>query len=101
MFEGLRRTVSSLRGRRAPEDPLVKVAGTIHEVEVDVWRTALTRQGLAVTVRELPPEAAPPLERPSWELWVRLSDEPRARLILGLSGHSVIRLPRPKKAEEQ
>jgi hypothetical protein len=101
MLDGVRRTVSSLRRRRAPENPLVKVAGTIHQVEADVWQTALTRQGVAVTVRELPPEAAPPVGRPSWEVWVRLSDEPRARLILGLSGHSVIRLPRQKKAEEQ
>jgi len=77
----------------------VKVAGTIHQVEVDVWRTALERQGIGATVRQLAPEAAPPVSRPSWEVWVRLSDEPRARLILGLSGHSVIRLPR-RKAEE-
>jgi hypothetical protein len=99
MFEGIRRTVSSLRGHRAAENPLVKVAGTIHQVEVDVWRTALERQGMEATVRELPPEAAPPIDRPSWEVWVRLSDEPRARLILGLSGHSVIRLPRQKREE--
>jgi hypothetical protein len=101
MLEGIRRTVSSLRGRRAVEDPLVKVAGTIHQVEVDVWQTALERQGIRATVRELAPEAAPPVDRPSWEVWVRQSNEPRARLILGLSGRSVIRLPRQKKAEEQ
>jgi hypothetical protein len=99
MFDRIRRTVSSLRGRRLAENPLVKVAGTIHQVEVDVWQTALERQGIKSTIRELPPEAVPPLDRPSWEVWVRQSDEPRARLILGLSGRSVIRLPR-QKAEE-
>jgi hypothetical protein len=81
------------------EDPLVKVAGTIHQVEVDVWRTALERQGMEATIRELAPEVAPPLARPSWEVWVRASDESRARLILGLSGRSVIRLPRRKASD--
>jgi hypothetical protein len=99
MLDRIRRIAGSLRGRRAPEDPLVKVAGTIHQVEVDVWQTALERQGVEPTIRELPPEVAPPVGRPSWEVWVRLSDEPRARLILGLSGRSVIRLSRPKAEE--
>ena len=99
MLDRIRRTVSSLRRRRPPENPLVKVAGTIHQVEVDVWQTALARQGIEPTIRELAPEVAPPVGRPSWEVWVRLSDESRARLILGLSGRSVIRLPRPKAEE--
>jgi hypothetical protein len=99
MLDGIRRTVSSLTGHHAEENPPVKVAGTIHQVEVDVWRTALERQGIKATIQELPPEAAPPASRASWEVWVRLSDETRARLILGLSGHSVIRLPR-RRAEE-
>jgi hypothetical protein len=99
MFERIRRTASSWRGRRAAENPLVKVAGTIHQVEVDVWQTALERQGIEPTIRELAPEETPPMGKPSWEVWVRLNDEPRARLILGLSGRSVIRLPR-QKAEE-
>jgi len=99
MLDRIRRTVQSLRGRRPAENPLVKVAGTIHEVEVDVWRTALERQGIEATIQELAPEVAPPVGRPTWEVWVRLSDETQARLILGLSGRSVIRLPR-QKAEE-
>ena len=99
MFDRIRRTVSFLRGRRPAKNPLVKVAGTIHQVEVDVWQTALERQGIEPTIQELAPEVAPPVGRPSWEVWVRLSDESRARLILGLSGRSVIRLPR-RKAEE-
>ncbi|MGQ9573641.1 MAG: hypothetical protein ACUVV3_10765 [Dehalococcoidia bacterium] len=100
MLDRIRRTVLSLRRRRSPQDVLVKVAGTIHQVEVDVWRTALERQGIEATVRELPPEAAPPTGSPSWEVWVRLGDEPRARLILGLSGRSVIRLPRGKEKKD-
>ncbi len=99
MFDRIRRTVQSLRGRRPAENPLVKVAGTIHEVEVDVWRTALERQGIEATIQELAPEVAPPVGRPTWEVWVRLSDETQARLILGLSGRSVIRLPRQKAQE--
>ncbi len=99
MFDRIRRTVQSLRGRRPAENPLVKVAGTIHEMEVDVWRTALERQGIEATIQELAPEVAPPVGRPTWEVWVRLSDETQARLILGLSGRSVLRLPR-QKAEE-
>jgi hypothetical protein len=99
MFDRIRRSVMSLKRHRLAENPLVKVAATIHQVEVDVWQTALERQGIKATVRELAPEAAPPTGRASWEVWVRQSDEPRARLLLGLSGHSVIRLPR-QKAEE-
>ena len=98
------------RGRRPTEDPLVKVAGTIHRVEVEVWSAALQRQGISATVRQrgaapsagsgrVPREAEAPPGPPGWEVWVRASDEPRARLILGLSGHSVSRLPR-KKPEE-
>jgi len=94
----IRRAVSSLGRHHPAENPLVKVAGTIHQVEVDVWRTALARQGIEATIRELPPEAGPPLGHPTWEVWVGVRDEPRARLILGLSGHSVIRLPRRKRS---
>ena len=99
MLDRIRRTVSSLRRRRAAENPLVKVAGTIHEVEVDVWRTALERQGIEATIRELAPEVAPPGGGPPRGGGVRLSGETQARLILGLSGRSVIRLPR-QKAED-
>jgi len=91
----IRRAVSSLGRHHRDENPLVKVAGTIHQVEVDVWRTALARQGIEATIRELAPEAEPPGHL-TWEVWVEVSDEPRARLLLGLSGHSVIRLPRRK-----
>ena len=96
VFGRIRRAVSVLGRHHREENPLVKVAGTIHQVEVDVWRTALARQGIEATIRELAPEATPPLGRPTWEVWVEVSDEPRARLLLGLSGHSVIRLPRRK-----
>lgn len=86
--------------RRPAKDMLVKVAGTIHQVEVEVWTAALQRQGVNATIRELPPEVVPPTGRASWEVWVRASDEPKARLILGLSGRSVIRLPRQKPGRE-
>jgi hypothetical protein len=95
VFGRIRRAVSVLGRHHREENPLVKVAGTIHQVEVDVWRTALARQGIEATIRELAPEAEPPGHL-TWEVWVEVSDEPRARLILGLSGHSVIRLPRRK-----
>jgi len=96
MLGRIRRVVSSLGRHHAEENPLVKVAGTIHQVEVDVWRTALARQGIEATIGELPPQAGSPLGHPTWEVWVGVRDEPRARLLLGLSGHSVIRLPRRK-----
>lgn len=99
VFDRLRRRVPFL-GRRPPEDVWVKVAGTINQLEVDVWRQALERQGVNARVVECPPEALPPAGQPSWEIWVRASNEPQARLILGLSGRSVIRLPRRKREEE-
>jgi hypothetical protein len=100
MLGRIRRAVSSLGRHHPEENPLVKVAGTIHQVEVDVWRTALERQGIEATIRELPPQATPPPAQPTWEVWVGVRDEPRARLLLGLSGHSVIRLPRRKARGE-
>ena len=35
----------------------------------------------------------------AFELWVRASQEPEARLVMGLSGRSVIRLTRPGERE--
>ena len=96
----IRRAVSVLGRHHRQANPLVKVAGTIHQVEVDVWRTALARQGIEATIRELASEATPPGHL-TWEVWVGVRDEPRARLILGLSGHSVIRLPRRKTGHER
>ncbi len=98
-FDRLRRRVPFL-GRRSPRDVWVKVAGTINRSEVEVWQQALERQGLNVRLVECPPEALPPAGQPSWEIWVRVSNEPKARLILGLSGRSVIRLPRREREEE-
>ena len=100
VFDRLRRWLPFL-GRRSPKDVWVKVAGTIHQVEVDVWRQALERQDVGARIVECPPEALPPTGRPSWEIWVRTSEEPKARLVLGLSGRSVIRLPRRKGGEER
>jgi hypothetical protein len=36
----------------------------------------------------------------AFELWVRASQEPQARLVMGLSGRSVIRLERHRGAGE-
>ena len=113
MLDRIRQTFP-FRWCRPAEDPLVKVASTIHRVEVEVWSVALQRQGVSATVRERGAarsasarggsasgggsgQASREGEAPlGWEVWVRASDEPKARLILGLSGHSVIRLPRRK-----
>ncbi len=64
VFGRIRRAVSALGRHHREENPLVKVAGTIHQVEVDVWRTALARQpdhrGRRRRHRHrLPPTAAP------------------------------------------
>ena len=58
-MDRLRRWVPFL-GRRSPQDVRVKVAGTIHQVEVEVWRQALVRQGVDARIVECPPEALPP-----------------------------------------
>lgn len=87
-----------LLGRRRPGDEaLVKVAGSLVEGEAQAWAETLGRQGLRAEVR--PRQEAgqgQPTRPPEWEVWVRQADEPQARLILGLSGRSVIRLPRQK-----
>jgi len=71
------RTARLWRGRRPAQDPLVKVAGTIHRVEVEVWSAALQRQGISATVRERATasrQAEAPPGPPGWEVWVRASD---------------------------
>ena len=100
VIDRLRRLLPFL-GRRPPKDVWVKVAGTIHQVEVGVWQQALERQSVVARIVECPPEALPHTGRPSWEIWVRASDESKARLILGLPGRSAIRLPRRKDDAER
>ena len=83
--------IRSVVGRREREpDPLVKVAGMPTRHDADTCLEALRSRGMYAEIREDPHGA--------FELWAHASVEPLARLVLGLSGHSVIRVPR-RKAE--
>jgi hypothetical protein len=99
MLESFRRRFG--RPRRSTEDMWVKVATTYRPDEVDGWREALQADEVQPTIREVPRQPGPPPAPPCWEVWVRVSDEPRARLVLGFSGHSVIHLPRRKAKERR
>ena len=70
-------------------DPLVKVAGVATRQEADTCLEALLSQGIQAQLRE-------DMEAGGFALWTPASQEPRARLLLGLSGRSVIRLARHK-----
>ena len=94
MLESFRRRFG--RPRLATEDMWVKVATTYRPDEVDGWREALQADEVQPTIREVPRQPGPTSAPPCWEVWVRVSDEPHARLVLGFSGHSVIHLPRRK-----
>ena len=85
----MRRWIRNLPiGRRQEQDPLVKVAGMPSPEDAETCLEALRSQGIQAEVREDALGA--------FEVWARRSQEPQARLLLGLSGHSVIRLPRQK-----
>ena len=94
MLESFRRAFG--RPRRSTEDMWVKVATTYRAEEVEVWREALEADDIQPSIREVPRQPGPPPSSPCWEVWVRVSDEPPARLVLGFSGASVIHLPRRK-----
>lgn len=94
MLESFRRAFG--RPRRSTEDMWVKVATTYRAEEVEVWREAVEADDIRPSIREVPRQPGPPPSPPCWEVWVRVSDEPRARLVLGFSGASVIHLPRRK-----
>lgn len=100
MLESFRRAFG--RPRRSTEDMWVKVATTYRAEEVEVWREAVEADDIQPSIREVPRQPGPPPSPPCWEVWVRVSDEPRARLVLGFSGASVIHLPRrkPKRSKE-
>lgn len=98
MLESFRRAFG--RPRRSTEDMWVKVATTYRADEVEVWRETLQADEIQPSIREVRRQLGPPAALPCWEVWVRVSDEPRARLVLGFSGHSVIRLPRRKQIKE-
>ena len=99
MLEGFRRTFG--RPRRSTEDMWVKVATTYRADEAEVWREALQAEQIQPSIREVARQPGPPATPPCWEVWVRVSDEPHARLVLGFSGASVIRLPRRKSGQSK
>jgi hypothetical protein len=89
MFRRLR-SVLGRGGREA--DPLVKVAGMPTRHDAETGLEALEAKGIkAVLTEDIHNIGA-------FELWVRASQEPQARLIMGLSGRSVIRLQRKRAA---
>jgi hypothetical protein len=86
MFGRLR---SVLGRQERVADPLVKVAGVPARRDADTCMEALEAKGISAVLKEDD-------HRPgAYELWVRASQEPQARLVMGLSGRSVIRLQRP------
>jgi hypothetical protein len=91
----LRRLRGVLRRAEREPDPLVKVAGLPSLEKAETCLEMLRARGIEVDLRE--DEAG----TEAWEVWVRSSVEPLARLTLGLSGRSVIRVARPGDAEER
>ena len=75
-----------LRQGREEADPLVKVAGMPSRRDAETCLEALRNQGISAELRED--------QAGAFEVWARRSQEPQARLVMGLSGRSVIRLPR-------
>lgn len=90
----LRRLRSLLlrRGREEP-DPLVKVAGMPSRHDAETCLEALRSQGIRAELRED--------QAGAFEVWARRSQEPQARLVMGLSGRSVIRVRRPGEPREK
>lgn len=91
MFRRLR---SVLGRREREEDPLVKVAGMPNRRDADMSLEALDAKGIKAELRDDSHRLG------AFELWVRASREPQARLVMGLSGRSVIRLPRGRPEGE-
>ena len=71
-------------------DPLVKVAGVPTRRDAEACLEALEAKAIEAEIRE----DGPAQGRGAFELWARASQEPQARLVMGLSGRSVIRLER-------
>jgi hypothetical protein len=69
-------------------DPLVKVAGVPTRRDAQACLDALEAKAIEAEIREDGQRLG------TFELWVRASQEPQARLVMGLSGRSVIRLER-------
>ena len=83
-----------LKRRQRESDPLVKVAGVPTRRDAEACLEALEAKGIEAQAREDGQRLG------AFELWVRASQEPEARLLMGLSGRSVIRLERPRGARE-
>jgi hypothetical protein len=92
MFRRLR---SALVRREREDDPLVKVAGVPNRRDAETCMEALEAQGIRADLKEDVHNVG------AFELWVRASREPQARLVMGLSGRSVIRLPRRQRGDEE
>jgi hypothetical protein len=88
-MQRFRQRIPLLGGRRPEADPLVKVAGVPSKQEADTCLETLLRQDIPAQMRE-------DTEAGGFALWAPASHEPQARLLLGLSGRSVIRRPRRK-----
>ena len=89
----LRRLRTVLGRREGEQDPLVKVAGMPSRRDADTCLEALEAKGIKAVLRD------DTLHAGAYELWVPASWEPQARLVMGLSGRSVIRLPRRPPGE--
>lgn len=92
MFRRLRSALG--RGEREA-DPMVKVAGMSSRRDAETGLETLEAKGIKA---ELTEDSHNP---GAFELWVRASQEPQARLIMGLSGRSVIRLQRKRPEGEE
>lgn len=81
--------------REGEVDPLVKVAGTSTRRDAETALEALEAKGIKALFKEDDHKLG------AFEVWVRASQEPQARLVMGLSGRSVIRLERKPPADEE
>ena len=86
-----RKTIDILRGRPAGPGSLVKMAVVPTRKEMETCLEALLHRGIEAEGRQNPATGG-------LEIWTRARQEPQARLLLGLSGHSVIRIPRRRKS---
>ncbi len=72
----------------------MKVAGTPTHRDGETCLEALAAKGIRALLKDDPHNLG------AHEVWVHASQEPQARLVMGLSGRSVIRLKRPRPEDE-
>ena len=93
MFKRIREILGHREGLA---DPLVKVAGMPTRRDAETCLEVLEAKGIKSVLKEDAHTTG------AFELWVLASQEPQARLVMGLSGRSVIRLERkPPQGEER